>query len=81
MVWAYSATAALFSPWYFYIQQSGTNHVFFSDASFVELTRGFLDLTHLVPGEVAAAVIRLPNSVHADQPFSVRYSTFSVSYP
>jgi hypothetical protein len=81
MVWVYSAAAAPFSPWYFYIQQSGTNHVFFSDASFVELTAGFLDLAHLVPGEVAAAVIRLPNSVHADQPFSVRYSTFSVSFP
>jgi hypothetical protein len=81
MVWAWSAAAASFSPWYFYIQQKGTNHVFFSDASFVELTGGFLDLTHLVPGQLAAAVIRLPNSVHADQPLSVRYSTFGVSYP
>ncbi len=81
MVLAWSAAAPSFSPWYFYIQQSGTNHVFFSDASFVELTTGFLDLMHLVPGQLAAAVIRLPKSVHPLEPFGVRYSTFGVTYP
>jgi hypothetical protein len=81
MVWAWSAAAAPFSPWGFYIQQGGTNHVFFSGASFVELTSVFLDLTHLVAGELAAAVIRLPKSVDGLDPFSVRYSTYGVSYP
>jgi hypothetical protein len=81
MVFVWSAVAPSFSPWYFYIQQSGANHVFFSDASFVELTAGFLDLTHLVPGQLAAAVIRLPKSVHPLEPFGVRYSTFGVAYP
>jgi hypothetical protein len=81
MVFVWSATAPSFSPWYFYIQQSGTNHVFFSDASFVELTTGFLDLTHLVPGELAAAVIRLPKSVNPLRPFSVFYSALAVAYP
>jgi hypothetical protein len=81
MVFVWSGTAPAFSPWYFYIQQAGTNHVFFSDASFVELTAGFLDLTRLVPGELAAAVIRLPKSVAPLEPFAVRYSTLGVSYP
>ena len=81
MVWAWSAAAASFSPWGFYIQQSGTNHVFFSNASFVELTSGFLDLAHLIPNELAAAVIRLPKSVDPSQSFTVRYGTFGVSYP
>lgn len=81
MVWLWSAAGAPFSPWYFYIQQSGTNYVFFSRASFVELTDGFLDLTGLAPGALAAAVIRLPRSVDPTQPFAVRYSTFGVTYP
>jgi hypothetical protein len=81
MVWGWSSAAASFFPWWFYIQQSGTNYVFFSDASFVELTAGFLDLTRLVPGQLAAAVIRLPKSVHPLEPFGVRYSTFGVTYP
>jgi len=81
MVWALSAVGAPFSPWYFYIQQAGTNYVFFSAASFVELTDGFLDLTHLAPGVLAAAVIRLPRGVAPAQPFTVRYSTFGASYP
>ncbi len=82
MTWIYSATAAPFTPWYFYIRQSETNYVFFSDASFVALTAGFLDLTRLVPGQLAAAVIRLPRSVDPRKPFDIRYSTtFEVSYP
>jgi hypothetical protein len=81
MVWVWSPTAASFSPWWFYIQQSATNYVFFSDASFVELTTGFLDLARLAPGELAAAVIRLPKGVNAQAAFAVYYSTFGVSYP
>ncbi len=81
MVFAWSAAAPSFSPWYFYIQQAGTNFVFFSDASFVELTAGFLDLTHLAPGELAAAVIRLPKGVDPLESFGVRYSTSGVSFP
>jgi hypothetical protein len=81
MVWAISTTGAPFSPWYFYVQQSGTNFVFFSSASFVELTSGFLDLDRLEPATLAAAVIRLPKGVDARAPFAVRYSTFGVTYP
>jgi hypothetical protein len=81
MVWATSTTGAPFSPWYFYVQQSGTNFVFFSSASFVELTSGFLDLERLEPATLAAAVIRLPKGVDAQTPFAVRYSSFSVTYP
>jgi hypothetical protein len=81
MVWATSTTGAPFSPWYFYVQQSGTNFVFFSSASFVELTSGFLDLERLEPATLAAAVIRLPKGVDAQAPFAVRYSSFGVTYP
>ncbi len=81
MVWAISTTGAPFSPWYFYVQQSGTNFVFFSSASFVELTSGFLGLDRLEPATLAAAVIRLPKGVDAQAPFAVRYSTFGVTYP
>jgi len=81
MVWATSTTDAPFSPWYFYVQQSGTNFVFFSSASFVELTSGFLSIERLEPGTLAAAVIRLPKGVNAQAPFAVRYSSFGVTYP
>jgi hypothetical protein len=81
MVWAISTIDAPFSPWYFYVQQSGTNFVFFSSASFVELTSGFLGLDRLEPATLAAAVIRLPKGVDAQAPFAVRYSTFGVTYP
>jgi hypothetical protein len=81
MVWATSTTGAAFSPWYLYVQQSGTNFVFFSSASFVELTSGFLGLKRLDPGALAAAVIRLPRGVDVQTPFAVRYNSFSVTYP
>jgi hypothetical protein len=81
MVWAISTTGAPFSPWYFYVQQAGTNFVFFSSASFVELTSGLLGLDRLEPATLAAAVIRLPKGVDAQAPFAVRYSTFGVTYP
>jgi len=81
MVWAISTTGAPFSPWYFYVQQSETNYVFFSSASFVELTSGFLGLDRLEPATLAAAVIRLPKGVDAQAPFAVRYNTFGVTYP
>ncbi|MEN6370257.1 MAG: hypothetical protein ABFD77_11265 [Thermotogota bacterium] len=81
MVWATSATGTAFSPWSFYVQQNGTNYMFFSSASFVELTQGFLALKALSPGAVVAGVIRLPKSVDASVPFSIRYGTSGVSFP
>lgn len=81
MVWATSTTGTAFSPWSFYVQQNGTNHVFFSSASFVELTQGFLKTDSLAPGAVIAGVIRLPKSVNASAPFSIYYGTSGVSFP
>ncbi len=80
MVWVFSAEGAAFSPWTFYIKQDGTNYVFFSSASFVELTEGFLRVERVNAGEVVAGVIRLPKSVDADRPFSVYYGTSAVDY-
>jgi len=81
MVWAFSIEGASFSPWNFYIRQGGTNFVFFSSASFVALTDGFLRVESVNAGEVVAGVIRLPKSVDAAQPFSVFFGTSGVDYP
>ena len=81
MVWAFSPVGAGFSPWHFYVQQGGTNYVFFSSASFVELTPGFLRTTRVEAGEVVAGIIRLPRGVDATNPFTVFYGTAGVSYP
>lgn len=81
MVWAISPLGTDFTPWNFYIRQSNTNYVFFSKASFVELTEDFLRVERVEPGEVVAGVIRLPRSVDASAPFSVFYGTSSVDYP
>jgi hypothetical protein len=81
MVWAISPSGASFSPWNFYIRQNNTNYVFFSNASFVELTDGFLRIQYVPGGSVVAGVIRLPKGVDATAPFSVYYATTSVDYP
>lgn len=81
MVWAVSPTGASFTPWNFYIRQNNTNYVFFSTASFVELTENFLRVERVEAGDVAAGVIRLPRSVDADAAFSVFYGTSGVDYP
>jgi len=81
MVWAFSVEGAAFSPWSFYVQQGGTNYVFFSSASFVALTDGFLRVERVRAGEVAAGVIRLPKSVNSALPFSVHFGTSGVDYP
>ncbi len=80
MVWALSPTGAPFIPWNFYVQQSGTNYVFFSDASFVELTKGFLHVGQVAAGEIVAGVIRLPNGVNPQATFSLRYATSGVTF-
>jgi hypothetical protein len=81
MVWAVSPDGAEFSAWNFYLRQGGTNYVFFSKASFVELTEDFLRVERIDPGAVAAGVIRFPKSVDADAPLSVYYATTGADYP
>ena len=81
MVWAFSPIGAGFSPWHFYVQQAGTNYVFFSAASFVELTEGFLRTTRVEAGEVVAGIIRLPRGVDTANAFALFYGTAGVSYP
>jgi len=80
MVWALSPTGAQFSPWRFYIQQGGTNYVFFSPSSFAALTPGFLDTKRVEPGTIAAGVIKLPKGVKRDAVFSVYYGTSKVDF-
>jgi len=81
MVWAVSPTGTEFTPWNFYIRQNNTNYVFFSTASFVELTENFLRSERVEIGDVAAGVIRLPRSVDSSAAFSVLYGTSGVDYP
>ncbi len=80
MVWALSPTGAEFSPWRFYIQQNGTNYVFFSRSSFVALTPGFLDAKRIAPGGIAAGVIKLPKGVDRQATFAVFYGTSKVEF-
>ena len=80
MVWALSPTGSPFTPWSFFVQQNGTNYVFFSDASFVELTPGFLRSVEVPAGQLLAGVIRLPKGIDLAQPFAVFYGTNSASF-
>jgi hypothetical protein len=80
MVWALSSTGSPFSPWSFFIQQNGTNYLFFSGSSFVELTQGFLRDDEVAAGQIMAGVIRLPKGVDQNAPFSLYYSTNSVEF-
>lgn len=81
MVWALSPTGADFVPWHFFIQQSGTNYIFFSGASFVELTAGFLRSRRVESDTVVAGVILFPGGVDRTLPFTVFYGTASASFP
>lgn len=76
MVWAFSPTGASFSPWNFFIQQAGTNYLFFSSASFVELTSRFIGRVEISENGLAAGVIRLPRGVDPEVAFRIVYSTF-----
>jgi len=80
MVWALSATGSPFTSWSFFVQQNGTNYVFFSDASFVELTPGFLRSVEVPAGQLLAGVIRLPKGIDLAQPFAVFYGTNSAAF-
>ena len=80
MVWALSSTGSPFTPWSFFIQQNGTNYVFFSDASFVELTPGFLRSAEVPAGQLLAGVIRLAKGIDLSQSFSVFYGTNSAAF-
>lgn len=81
MIWALSSTGSDFSPWHFFVQQSGTNYVFFSASSFVELTAGFLRGGRVETGEVVAGVILLPRGVDRAAPFTVYYGSTGVTLP
>lgn len=80
MVWALSPTGSPFTPWSFFIQQHSTNYVFFGDASFVELTSGFLRSKQVPAGQILAGVIRLPKGVDPSMPFKVFYGSSSVTF-
>lgn len=77
----FSPTGAPFEPWNFFVKQSGTNYFFFSDASFVELTEGFIRSGMIEEGGVAAGVIRLQPGVDPALPFSIFYGSSGVSFP
>lgn len=80
MVWALSPTGSPFTPWSFFIQQNETNYVFFSDASFVELTSGFIRAKEVPAGQILAGVIRLQKGLDFSAPFKIFYGTSSVTF-
>jgi len=81
MVWAYSPTGVAFSPWNFFVQQSETNYVFFSSASFVELTPGFIRIERIEADELVAGVVRLPRGADPTVSFALFYGSTGVSFP
>ena len=81
MVWALSSTGAAFTPFDLYIQQSGTNYVFFSESSFVELVPGFVHARRVDRGEIEAGIVLLPSGVRPDLPFDVRYGPAGITFP
>jgi len=81
MVWAFSPTGVGFSPWNFFVRQSETNYVFFSSASFVELTPGFVGTKRIPASGLAAGVIRLPRGADPGQPFEIFYSSSGMLFP
>ena len=81
MVWALSPTGAVFSPWQMWIKQGGTNYVFFSTSSFVELTQGFLRSGRIAPGNVLAGLVLLPAGVRHEEPYAVFYGSASATLP
>jgi len=81
MVWAHSSTGVAFSPWNFFAQQSETNYLFFSSASFVDLTPGFTRTGRLEANQLSAGVIRLPKGMMPDLPYALFYGTTGVDFP
>jgi len=81
MVWAFSPTGVGFSPWNFFVRQSGTNYVFFSSASFVELTPDFVGAKRISANGLVAGVIRLPRGADPGQPFEIFYSSSGATFP
>jgi len=81
MVWAFSPTGVGFSPWNFFVRQSGTNYVFFSSASFVELTPDFVGTKRISANGLVAGVIRLPRGADPGQPFEIFYSSSGAPFP
>jgi len=83
MVWAFSPTGVGFSSRGFQIHQSEKAYEFWSSASFVELTAGFIHVEYVEAGQMVAAVIRLPQGVEPDVPFVIQYAStrVRVSFP
>ena len=81
MVWAFSPTGVDFSPWSFFVQQSDTNYVFFSSASFVELTPGFVRIDRIGANKMTAGIIRLPKGVSSALPYAIFYVSTGVTFP
>ena len=81
MVWAFTPTGAMFSPWHLYVDQETTWPLGLFSNPFIELTEGFSRSVILEPGEVVAGVFRLPGGVDSELPFEVHYGASSVTYP
>jgi hypothetical protein len=80
MVWALSPSGSEFTPWRFFVQQNETNCVFYSDASFVELTEGFLRSGEVKAGQILAGVMRFCNWVNTEEAFTIFYGSSSASF-
>jgi hypothetical protein len=82
LVWAFTPTGTVFSPYYFWVTQSGRNYFFVSDASLLELTPGFSRKDHeLAVDEIAAGVLLLPDTVDPRVALTVYYGSVGATFP
>ena len=82
LVWAFTPTGTVFSPYYFWVSQAGRNYFFISNASLLELTPEFARKDHeLAPEEVIAGVLLLPDAIDPNVSFIVYYGSVGVTFP
>jgi len=73
MVWVFSPTGAAFTIWNLYVTHGTTD--FFLRDNVVDLTEGFWRLNYIAPGDLAAAILILPDRVNPAETFTMNYAS------
>lgn len=73
MVWVFSPTGAAFTIWNLYVTHGTTD--FFVRDNVVDLTEGFWRLNYITQGDLAAAILLLPDRVNPAKTFTMNYAS------
>ncbi len=73
MVWVFSPTGAAFTIWNLYVTHGTTD--FFVRDNVVDLTEGFWRLNYIAQGDLAAAILLLPDRVNLAETFTMNYAS------